>query len=126
MPATSPSLGEFLRHARERRGFTLEGLARETKIPQRHLEALERDNLSAIPAAFYQRAEVRAYARAVGLDQGVTLARLESSRPVVVRTTGAGSGATGAMSVAASSARAAQASARLNASAALTAAPSAA
>jgi cytoskeletal protein RodZ len=85
MPATSPSLGEFLRHARERRGFTLEGLAYETKIPQRHLEALERDNLSAIPAPFYRRAEVRAYARAVGLDQGVTLARLESaSKPVVV------------------------------------------
>lgn len=85
MPATSPSLGEFLRHARERRGFTLEGLAYETKIPQRHLEALERDNLSAIPAAFYRRAEIRAYARAVGLDQGVTLARLESaSKPVVV------------------------------------------
>jgi cytoskeletal protein RodZ len=85
MPATSPSLGEFLRHARERRGFTLEGLAHETKIPQRHLEALERDNLNAIPAAFYRRAEVRAYARAVGLDQGVTLARLDSaSTPVVV------------------------------------------
>jgi cytoskeletal protein RodZ len=79
MAAETITFGEFLKQARERRGFTLERLAHETKIPQRHLEALERDNLGAIPAGFYQRAEIKAYARAVGLDQDVTLDRLRSA-----------------------------------------------
>jgi cytoskeletal protein RodZ len=75
----SNSLGEMLRRARELRGLTLERVARETKIPQRHLEALERDNFSVIPSGFYQRAELRTYAQAVGLDQRVALAQLESA-----------------------------------------------
>ena len=80
------SLGELLRLARERRGLTLEGIANETKIPHRHLEALEYDNLTAIPAGFYRRAEIRAYARAVGLDQRLALAQLESAlKPVETR-----------------------------------------
>ena len=80
------SLGELLRLARERRGLTLEGIANETKIPHRHLEALEYDNLTAIPAGFYRRAEIRAYARAVGLDQSLALAQLESAlKPIETR-----------------------------------------
>jgi cytoskeletal protein RodZ len=70
-------LGELLRRARERRGLTLEQISNETKIPQRHLEALERDNLAAVPSGFYRRAEVRTYARAVNLDQNLALALLE-------------------------------------------------
>jgi cytoskeletal protein RodZ len=69
-------LGELLRRARERRGLTLEQIASETKIPQRHLEALEHENLAAVPGGFYRRAEIRAFARAVNLDQNVALARL--------------------------------------------------
>ena len=79
----SAGLGELLRHARESRGLTLERVARETRIPQRHLEALEHGDLGASPAGFYQRAEVRAYARAVGLDQELALAQLQSAlKPV--------------------------------------------
>jgi cytoskeletal protein RodZ len=70
-------LGELLRRARERRGLTLEQISNETKIPQRHLEALERDNLAAVPGGFYRRAEIRTYARAVNLDQNLALAELE-------------------------------------------------
>lgn len=73
-------LGELLRRARERRGLTLEQIASETKIPQRHLEALEHENLAAVPSGFYRRAEIRAYARAVNLDQNVALARLERAK----------------------------------------------
>jgi len=76
---SSNSLGERLRRARELRGLTLERVARETKIPQRHLEAFERDNLTAVPSGFYQRAELRTYAQAVGLDQRLALAELESA-----------------------------------------------
>jgi len=73
----SPGLGELLRRARNGRGLTLEQIANETRIPRRHLEALEHDNLAAVPAGFYRRAQLRAYARAVNLDQRVALAELD-------------------------------------------------
>jgi cytoskeletal protein RodZ len=71
------AFGEFLRRARERRGLSLQQIARETRIPWRHLDALEHGNLSAVPSGMYRRAEIRAYADAVGLDKGLALAHLE-------------------------------------------------
>jgi cytoskeletal protein RodZ len=73
----SAELGELLRRARERRGLSLQQISDETKIPRRHLEALEHDNLGALPGGFYGRAEIRAYARAVDLDQNLALAQFE-------------------------------------------------
>ena len=72
------TLGEWLRSAREARGLTLDRITQETRIPQRHLEAIEDDNLSLLPE-FYQRSEVRAIARAVGLDELEALARLHAA-----------------------------------------------
>jgi len=87
------SVGQLLRRARERRGLSLQEIAKETKLPQRHLEALEQDNLTLLPAAFYQRAEIRAYARAVGLDQKTLLDRLDPAlRSADVRGTARESG----------------------------------
>ncbi|PYR51001.1 MAG: hypothetical protein DMF89_07655 [Acidobacteria bacterium] len=77
--AHSAGLGELLRGARQRRGLTLQQISQETKIPRRHLEALEHDNLATSPGAFYQRAEVRAYAQVVHLDQHLALAQLETA-----------------------------------------------
>ena len=70
------SCGEFLRRAREQRGLTLEHIAHVTKIPVRQLNALERNEFKALPGGLYRRAEVRAYADAVGLDRNVAVARL--------------------------------------------------
>lgn len=71
------TFGEFLRDARERRGLTLQQIARETRIPWRHLDALEHGNLNVVPGGMYRRAEIRAYADAVGLDRSLALAQLE-------------------------------------------------
>src|SRR5258705_7132035 len=71
------SCGEFLRRAREGRGLTLQQIAQGTKIPLRHLHALERDEFAVLPGGMYRRAEVRAYADAVGLDRHVALAWLD-------------------------------------------------
>ena len=71
--------GEFLRDARERRGLTVRDVSNETKIPRRHLEAFEHGDLTVVPHRMYRRAEVRAYAQAVGLDQNVALAELENA-----------------------------------------------
>jgi cytoskeleton protein RodZ len=74
--ATGMTLGELLRQARERRGLTLEEVARRTRIPKRHLEQLELNSLVGIPPGMYQRAEVRTYADAVGLDPQLALVAL--------------------------------------------------
>jgi len=74
----SSRFGEWLMQARTARGLTLEDISRETKIPLRNLEALEHGNLGVIPA-FYQRAEVRAIARAVGVDERLALGRLDTA-----------------------------------------------
>jgi cytoskeletal protein RodZ len=78
----SAGLGELLRRARENRGLTLEQISNETRIPRRHLEALEHDNLAAVPGGFYRRAEIRAYARAVNLDQDLALTALDRALAV--------------------------------------------
>jgi cytoskeletal protein RodZ len=70
-------LGGYLKHAREARGLTVEAIASQTKIPTRHLQALERGDLRTLPA-FYQRAEVRAVARAVGVDERVAVEQLDA------------------------------------------------
>jgi cytoskeleton protein RodZ len=76
-PFGAARFGDFLRSARERRGLTLQQIANETKIPHRLLDALEHGNLDAVPGGMYQRAEIRAYAKAVGLDQTLALTEFE-------------------------------------------------
>jgi cytoskeletal protein RodZ len=83
------SCGQFLRRARERRGLTLEQIAQHTKLPLRHLAALERDEFAILPAGMYRRAEVRAYADAVGLDRTAALAALDRSLEKAAPRTGA-------------------------------------
>ena len=85
------AFGEYLRDARERRGLTLQQIAHETRIPFRHLDALEHGRLEAVPGGMYRRAEIRAYADAVGLDRGLALAHLDralesSTAPAVTQT----------------------------------------
>ena len=74
---STQQLGGWLRQAREARGLTVEAIASQTKIPPRHLEALERGDGLALPA-FYRRAEVRAVARAIGVDEQLAVARMEA------------------------------------------------
>ncbi len=76
-PFGTTTFGDFLRSARERRGLTIQQIANETKIPRRLLESLEHGDFGAIPAGMYQRAEIRAYAKAVGLDPALALGELE-------------------------------------------------
>jgi cytoskeletal protein RodZ len=66
--ADRATLGEFLRNHRESRKTTLQQVAHDTKIPSKHLSALERGDIRHWPRGIYRRAMVRAYARAVGLD----------------------------------------------------------
>jgi cytoskeletal protein RodZ len=66
------AVAELLRAARERRGLTLEHLARETKIAVDRLTAFEREGVPPT-GGFYHRAQIRAYAQALRLDESHVL-----------------------------------------------------
>lgn len=67
-------VGERLRTARERQGMSLAEIGARTRVPLRHLEAIEASNYGALPSPTYAVGFVRAYARALGEDE-VALAR---------------------------------------------------
>jgi transcriptional regulator with XRE-family HTH domain len=63
-----PGVGEQLREAREAKGLTLEQVAAETRIPQRHLVAMEAGEFAKLPGRTYAVGFARTYAKAVSLD----------------------------------------------------------
>ena len=78
-----PTVGERLRAAREEKGLSLEDVAAQTRIPQRHLESLETADWDKLPAPTYTTGFAKSYASAVGLDRteiGEQL-RAESAAP---------------------------------------------
>lgn len=62
------AFGETLRRQRERRGVSLDTIARDTKISASLFAALERGDCSRWPRGVYSRAYIRSYGEAVGLD----------------------------------------------------------
>ena len=78
-PAEDPTLfpantGDRLRAAREAQGLDLAEIAARTRIPQRHLDAIEKGNYAGLPSITYAIGFAKAYARAVGADE-VAIAR---------------------------------------------------
>jgi cytoskeleton protein RodZ len=71
VPVEAAGIGAQLKEAREARGLTLEQVAAETRIPQRHLQTIEAGEFSALPARTYAIGFTRTYAKAVGLDDKV-------------------------------------------------------
>jgi cytoskeletal protein RodZ len=62
------SVGERLRVAREAKKLSLDDVARQTRIPVRHLEHIERGEWDALPALTYSVGFARSYANTVDLD----------------------------------------------------------
>jgi len=83
-PATSPpegppvarTVGAQLRMAREAAGLSRSDIASRTKVAERHLIAIEDDRLGDLAARTYAVGFARAYARAVGLDEGQVATRV--------------------------------------------------
>ena len=61
--------GETLRHERERQGLELSQVAAETRIPERHLVAIENGDFAALPARTYAVGFSRTYAKMLGIDE---------------------------------------------------------
>ena len=64
-----PTVGERLRAAREAKELSLEDIAAQTRIPQRHLESIETGDWDSLPAPTYTTGFAKSYASAVGLDR---------------------------------------------------------
>jgi cytoskeleton protein RodZ len=69
-----PSFGDKLKLEREKRKITLEEISASTKIGTRMLQALEGDKFGQLPGGIFNKGFVRAYARAVGLDEDQAVA----------------------------------------------------
>ncbi|MFM9978697.1 MAG: helix-turn-helix domain-containing protein [Sphingomonadaceae bacterium] len=68
--------GDRLRAAREKANLDLNDIATKTRVPLRHLEAIERSDYAALPSPTYALGFSRAYARAVGLEEVPLIRRL--------------------------------------------------
>jgi len=69
--APTGGVGAQLRAAREAMRVDLPHIAAQTRIPLRHLEAIERGDFTALPSRAYAVGFSRSYASAVGLDPAV-------------------------------------------------------
>jgi transcriptional regulator with XRE-family HTH domain len=77
------SIGERLRHERERRGIDLDTAAQATRIDRAFLEALEADAApKAFPEPMYARAFLREYARYLGLKARPLVEAYRSAHPM--------------------------------------------
>lgn len=63
------SVGERLRILRESAKLDLTDIATRTRIPLRHLEAIERSDYASLPSQTYALGFTRSYARALGTDE---------------------------------------------------------
>ena len=71
------SVGPYLRELRERRGISLEEIARSTRVLHRYLEALEADDFAPLPAPVFTRGFIRSYCQALDLAPDEALALYE-------------------------------------------------
>lgn len=67
--APASPVGEQLRAAREEKGLSLEDVAAQTRIPQRHLASIETGDWEHLPAPTYTIGFAKNYADVVGLDR---------------------------------------------------------
>lgn len=62
------TVGARLAEARKAQSLELEDIAARTRVPLRHLQAIEANDLAALPAVPYSVGFVRSFAQIVGLD----------------------------------------------------------
>jgi cytoskeletal protein RodZ len=73
------AFGEDLRRAREERGVAVETICAATKVPAKHIRALEAGALAELPGGVFRRGFVRSYLGALGLEESAWMRRFEES-----------------------------------------------
>ena len=76
MTNQAQTVGEILKKAREELKLDLEEISVQTRIREKYLAAIEADRYEALPSSVQVKGFVRAYARALGLDEAPLLNQL--------------------------------------------------
>ncbi len=71
-------VGEKLKAERERRELTLEDIAGKTRVPMRHLQAIEASEYEKLPGSTYSVGFTRSYASALDMDQAKIISELRA------------------------------------------------
>ena len=80
-PDDYATLGAYLKAVREHRGLTLNEVAHSTRIRRLYIAALEEGDRSALPSRPFAIGYVRSYAKALGLDGELAVARFKVDWP---------------------------------------------
>lgn len=75
------SFGRELQLERQRRRISLESIAEGTKVPIRHLRALEQEAYDQLPGGIFNKGILRNYCSYVGLDEQEWLAKFPNVKP---------------------------------------------
>jgi len=75
------SFGRELQTERQRRDISLESIAEGTKVPTRHLRALEQEQFEQLPGGVFNKGILRSYCRHIGLDEQEWLERFPAAQP---------------------------------------------
>jgi len=73
------AFGPELQLERERREITLASIAEVTKVPHRHLQALETERFDILPGGIFTKGILRSYCRQIGLDEEEWLQKMPSA-----------------------------------------------
>src|SRR6202050_2186072 len=73
------SVGETLRAERLSKKFSLDQIARETKINSHLLDAIEKNQFDLLPRGVFAKSFVRQYARILGLDEEEMAAEVQKA-----------------------------------------------
>lgn len=71
------SPGEYLKREREQRGVSLADIFKATRVPLKHLEALEADNFDSMPHPTFIKGYIRSYCKVLGVDETDAVLRYE-------------------------------------------------
>ena len=72
------TVGEQLKAERERKSLSLADLAARTRVPMRHLDAIEKSEFESLPGTTYTLGFARSYARALDMDAAKVSADLRA------------------------------------------------
>jgi cytoskeletal protein RodZ len=75
------SFGRELQTERQRRDISLESIAEGTKVPTRHLRALEQEQFEQLPGGVFNKGILRSYCRHLGLNEQEWLERFPAVAP---------------------------------------------
>jgi cytoskeletal protein RodZ len=76
------TVGQLLKHLRERKGMSVEEVSRSTRVPVTSVERIEADRFDELPGEVFVRGFLKSYARAVEIEPEEILARYTASRRV--------------------------------------------